>query len=83
MYQDRESIEIFKRLHERDRVREMARHIGEPSDDADVFAAHARAEVRDGQVSVRFSLALSAVIIAALFGALILSFESTAHSGVA
>ena len=72
MYQDRDSIELFKRHHEQDRVREYARHAGDSSsDDTDLFAAHARAEVRDGQTSS----VLSFVLIAALIGALVLFWK--------
>jgi hypothetical protein len=71
MYQDRDSIEIFRRMHERDRVRDMARHIGEQSSgDTDLFAVHARAEARDGRMGVTLSFALVAVMTAALFGVL-------------
>ena len=45
MYQDQESIKVFEKVHARDRMRELARHVGESSSDSlDVFGAHARTE---------------------------------------
>ena len=72
MYQDQDSIEIFKRRHAQDRVREIAHHMGvSSSEDIDLFSAHARAEVRDGQVSS----VLSIVFLASLIGALVLFWK--------
>ena len=62
MYQDRESIKAFERIHGRDRAIEMARHIGDgsSSNQFDLFLSHARTEGRDGLVSS--GLILAAVV---------------------
>ena len=47
--------------------RELALHVGEsPSDDLDVFGAHARAEGSEGRVSILLSIATIAVLIGAV-----------------
>ena len=64
MYEDRESIKVFERLHVRDRLAQLARHAGDV-DDPDVFATHARAEARDGMLSIVLSIAAVATLIGA------------------
>lgn len=67
MYQDRDSAEVFKRMHARDRVIEAAHHIGESSGDGyDLFGSHARAEEKDGRIGIVLSVVLfSALAVAA------------------
>ena len=59
-------MKVFERIHAQDRVRELARHIGDTSsDDLDIFGAHARAEGSEGQVSALLSIASIAVLLGA------------------
>lgn len=70
MYQDRDSIKVFQRLHARDRMAESAHHLDHPSADGyDTFASHARAEASDGRVGIVLSVALFAALagVVALF----------------
>jgi len=65
MYQDQDSIKIFERLHARDRAAELARKLGDaPSNDLDIFAAHARVEARDDVVSIGLSVLILAAVLA-------------------
>jgi len=64
MYQDQESIKVFEKVHARDSMRELARHVGESSSDSlDVFGAHARTENQEGQIGTWFSIAIVAILI--------------------
>lgn len=40
MYVDNESIKVFERMHERDRLVQQLHHIDEDSPDLDIFSAH-------------------------------------------
>ncbi len=40
MYVDNESIKVFERMHERDRLKERLHHIDEDEPDTDIFSAH-------------------------------------------
>lgn len=67
MYQDQDSIKVFERMHARDRVKDLARHIGESSDELDVFAGHSRAEESDGLINIVFSIVVGVLVVAAFF----------------
>jgi hypothetical protein len=69
MYKGQNSIQVFKRIHARDRINELARHVGDRSsdDDLDVFGAHARAESTEGIVSIVLSIATIALLIGIFF----------------
>ena len=64
MYDDRDSIKAFERLHARDHLAQLAHHIGESAPDG-LFGAHARSEARDGMLGIALSLA----VVGALVGA--------------
>jgi hypothetical protein len=71
MYQDRDSIKVFERIHTRDRMAQLAHDLDHPSEDYDLFGSHARAEAKDGRVGI----ALSVVLFSALAGAAMLLLE--------
>ena len=67
MYQDQDSIKVFERIHARDRLRELARHMGDASpSDVDLFESHARAEARDGLLTVALAILAIATVIGAV-----------------
>jgi hypothetical protein len=64
MYQDQESIRAFERIHARDHLAELARHVGDDrSDDTDVFAGHARAERCNGIASTVLAIASAVTLV--------------------
>jgi len=64
MYQDRDSIKVFERLHARDRMTELAHDLDHASSqDYDMFASHARAEAKDGSIAIVLSVALFAALV--------------------
>ncbi len=59
MYQDRDSIKVFERMHARDRMVAAAHHLGEPAGDGyDAFGSHTRAEEKDGRIGIVLSVVL-------------------------
>ena len=63
---DEDPTRLFARQHARERMSELARHIGDGSSDkTDLFAAHANAEKRSGLVTTL----LGALVVAVLSGA--------------
>ena len=68
MYQDKDSIKVFQRIHTRDRMAQLAHQLDHPSDDDyDLFQSHARAEVKDGRIVIALSVVLfSALAVAAI-----------------
>jgi hypothetical protein len=67
MYQDRDSIKVFQRMHARDRMAQLARQLDHPSDDGyDLFESHARAETKDGRIGIALSVVLFSALAVAL-----------------
>ncbi|KAF0126079.1 MAG: hypothetical protein FD152_2673 [Xanthobacteraceae bacterium] len=66
MFQDRDSIKVFERMHARDQFFEHAHRLsgGDKTDsDADVFAAHAKIKSREALITNAFIVTMAVAVL--------------------